>query len=241
LEKVLELMPSMICYDSSVAMQRYLAAIKHMMNRNFPELADVLRRHMKDVAALVLPPENPISQIYVVMAEVDSKDVDAVLDKAWECRNDSLTPHFGPFSFDVIGSKIDFINRVYWKYPKEAENRLRILLFEYEDRCGQTSSCTLNVMSEMAFNLLQQKRAMEGETISNDMLGRARRSKSFVYEVIVFELLAETQHASGNLWTACANLSVAMDMVEQGRGRDDPWRMRYLLRLEKWLREGAWR
>jgi hypothetical protein len=139
LEKAFELMLSMIRYDSSVAIQRYLAAIKYMMNRNFPELSDVLRRHMKDVAALVLLPENPASQIYVVMAEVDPKHLD-VLDKAWECKNDSLAPHIGPFSFDVIGSKIDFINRVYRKDPKEAENRRRILLFECEERCGQASS-----------------------------------------------------------------------------------------------------
>lgn len=87
---------------------------------------------------------NRASQIYAVMAEVDPKH-DGVLNKAWECRNDSLTrKKIRPFSFDVIGLKIEFINREYWKDPKERENRLRILLFECEERCGQGPSCTLN-------------------------------------------------------------------------------------------------
>ena len=88
-------------------------------------------------------------------------------------------------------------------------------------------------------NLLRQKRAVEAEAMSHDMHDRARHSEPFIYEVLTLELLAEAQHASGRLPAACVTLSAAIDMLERWYGRNDPWRTRCVLTLEKWLTEGA--
>lgn len=215
-------------------MQRYLATLLHLRNTGFPELADQIRIHMKHIAALVLPSENLATQIYALMSEVDAQQLNNVLDKVWECRNNSLARNINPFSFDVIASKIDHINKVYWTSPSEAENRLRSLLLECEDLCGFAFPCTLTVLSEIVLNLLRQERHTEGEATSTDMRDRARRAKSSKYEVIALELLAETQHALGNSSLACENLSARWTWWSEGvtgriRGVDR-------LRLDIWLR-----
>jgi hypothetical protein len=111
------LMPTMIRYDSPLSMQTYLAAVKHLLSAGFPDLAHMIRRNMRDVAALTLPPLHPVSRIYALMSAVEVEELEHVLGKAWDCRNDSLARIIGPFRFDVNGSKIDGLNRVYWASP----------------------------------------------------------------------------------------------------------------------------
>ena len=117
LGKAFALMPTMIRYDSPLSMQTYLAAVKHLLNAGFPDLADMIRRNMRDFAALTLPLLHPVSQIYASMSAVEVEELEHVLGKAWDCRNDSLTRIIGLFRFDVNGSKIDGLNRVYWASP----------------------------------------------------------------------------------------------------------------------------
>ena len=117
LGKAFALMPTMIRYDSPLSMQTYLAAVKHLLSAGFPDLADMIRRYMRDNAALTLPSRHPASRIYALMSAVEVEELEHVLGQAWDCRNDSLTRIIGPFSFDVNGSKIDGLNRVYWASP----------------------------------------------------------------------------------------------------------------------------
>jgi hypothetical protein len=117
LGKAFALMPTMIRYDSPLSMQTYLAAVKHLINAGFPELADMIRRYMKEVAALTLLPQHPVSQIYALMSAVEMEELEHVLEIAWDCRNDSLTRVLSPFRFDINGSKIDCLNRMYWASP----------------------------------------------------------------------------------------------------------------------------
>jgi hypothetical protein len=238
-EKAFAHLPSMIRYDLPGTINVYLIVLRNMTTEGFPELADMLRRHMKDVAEKVLPPQNPASQIYAVMSEVDPDQLSNVLDKASECRNDSLARNLAPFSFDLIDSKITLIKRVHWNSPTEVDHCLYILLFECEQHCGYGSPCTLHVMYCTIDILVKQGRAAEAEAVSHDMHDRARHSVSFAYEVHAIELLARAQHTLGRLHDASVTLSSAIDMLEGVYGRNDPWRMRYIFRLEKWLREGG--
>ncbi|KAL2073220.1 hypothetical protein VTL71DRAFT_10544 [Oculimacula yallundae] len=219
-----------------------LSALVHFMQKNRLAIAFTLRNYISQMAIEILPKEHPWSQICRSLGTLDIDIFEEVITQSWKCELDISTGYLGLFSRSSIGTRLEFIRRVYGSKDVHQEGKmLQELLKQAEIQVPSASPRAVSsIMVKMGYNLTYQERYSEAEKIGKEILSWFSRdggSVDVTNKIEALRLVAECQYLQYKDNLAEMNLKEALRLAVEAWGPNDAFATEIALRLETWLRE----
>jgi hypothetical protein len=245
LSNACKLVPTMLRVQGPHVIIHLFTSLMRLMSVGLQRYADVLRHYFSDMAAEILPAEDYWLQVCKLLAEVDIDQLQCVIETIWRSTTDSFGNTTNVFDFSAVLYRLTLTHEVvyYRKDFMEAVKRAKTLLADCEKSCGRNHPSCLSILTNIARALREggREHAREVETVAQDMLARAKRSKwprSQIYEIYALSTSAHAHHLMGNQHQAEANIRQSIRMIERRYGEEeDTWRLQNMIWLEGWLRE----
>lgn len=236
-----KLVPTILRVQDPHAITHLFTSLIRLMSVGLQRYADVLRHYFSDMAAEILPAEDHWLQICKMLAEVDIDQLQCVIERIWRSATDIFGNTTNIFDYSAVFYRIQGV--YYRKDFMEAVKRAKTLLADCETSYGSDHPSCLCLLNNIVKTLIEggREHAREVETVTQDMLARAKRSRwprSQTYEIFALGASARAHHLMGNQHQAEANIRQSIRMIERQYGdKEDSWRTSYMIWLEGWLQE----
>ncbi|PVH74616.1 hypothetical protein DL98DRAFT_604071 [Cadophora sp. DSE1049] len=241
LSKAFGLVPDILRAAHSRALEYLLSVFLLFMRHDLAEVTQLLRQYVAQMGANVIESHLPWQRLCRLLGIVETEIFEEAVIRAWKCNNDALRNGFGRFTHSSLMADVMYIRNVHgWKSRVEEEQLLRKLLGDFEERLGRSSSLTIRITPFLANNQLYQGKHMEAEDLVEVILAASRAKNSQVpvgVQLNALELLAHSQYRRASFLSAEKNIRRCIELVEQQWGMKHPWRLRWVVVLEEWLRE----
>jgi hypothetical protein len=203
-----------------------------------PEIAEMLRKLMCQVAATICSKEHPWTHISRLIATLEEDALQEAVIESWRCITDTFEKTLGPFHPSTLDAHLDLISGpVADANIFEAESCLRRLLAQCEEVSSLSSSQTLLLIIKMAWNLLGQGRYAEVEELALDILSRIADQDLNWERTVAAKLLALSHYKRDNRSLAENNVRRALRLSMNEWGMNHSNVIEYMVLLEGWLRD----
>ncbi|KAH7356723.1 hypothetical protein BKA65DRAFT_592287 [Rhexocercosporidium sp. MPI-PUGE-AT-0058] len=220
----------------------FLNVVVFFVDHKKIEIASVLRTYIGQLAIKILPKDHPWYQICWALSMVEVESFKEVITQSWKYAIDTWSKLLGPFHISSLNYRLGFIVRVYgYKDLLEEERMLRKLLVQVEQQVPSVSPVLVTrVMANLGDNILDQGKHVEAEKIGQAILSLAQRDERSVDiqdKTRTLDMVAKSQYGQDKNDLAEMNSREAIWLVSEKWGREDPWVIELMARLEEWLRQ----
>ncbi len=194
-------------------------------------------RQLSDMAAIVLPEKHPIGQIYRHLGSLDSHQLDDIVPLSFQSFLDQFESILGQFNFDALNLRTKYIAYHTGNF-EQIESGLRDHLQKCISAHEGSDDASLDVLSLIVNNLLNQERYVEAEHTALDLIARAPYTDMFDSRYFYcegYQFLSLAQCELGKIPVAEASIDRAIQESALARGWDHPRTLKYLLTYETML------
>lgn len=216
----------------------FLEVFIHLIQTGLPDVANVFRRFIKDMAAEVIGDGQPWGQICRLLGELDSESLDECMAQLWNCTADTFECELGTSSRLAVSVRLDYIKRVCGVTNKlEEERLLRALLRRF---CGIPNLSTPRVMLNLAHNLNRQGRHEEAENMARRVLSLLQKHEMYTERIVerieCLKIVSHSQFNQGNV-AAEQTMREAIQMIVDQWGIQHSWFFEFMTVLRSWLKD----
>jgi hypothetical protein len=231
LSKAFNLVEVLLKAEMPSTLQNLYTAMIELHREGLPEVADMLRMYIAEMASRIIAHENPWHQICRFLAFIDQGTLQEVLRECLKCTAQSFENFLGQFHQDTLNIKRGCIFCGKHDLSEEERN-----LTGFQTQCERSGYIWLQcaVMNRLGMIYISQNRFFEAESMGLKMWHIADDRQMKIRSL---DLIARSQYYQCNDDFAEANLRLAIDILLRGWGKEASWGISYMLILEDWLRE----
>lgn len=214
----------------------FFEVLIHLVQFGFLEVASMLRRFIKEMAAVTSRKREPWSRICRLLGELDEASILCGLAQCWEAIADTFDSVLGTANRLAVSVRLDYIKRVVTDPSKE-----EILLRRRLDALGNLpTDSTPRVKLNLARNLHRQGRHDEAEGLAQSVLQMLQHYNiyrgRFSERIESLKTLSHSQHSQGKTAQAQRNMQQAIGMIVKEWGAQHPWALEFKIVVEGWFR-----
>lgn len=210
----------------------FLEVLIHLIQTGQPEITSILRGFIKGIFENFFNNGKPWGQIFQLLGELDSEQLDQAIAKVWKCTTEVFARNLGANSRLAVSVYLDYIKRVVTD-PIEEGRLLRALLAQLGD---DLMLPTPRVMLNFANNLKKQYCYSEAEEmalkVSSLIKEHGMYASRTVERIESLKIISFSQFSQGKSQAAETNIRVLIGLIIQHWGRHLSWVIKFMCMLE---------
>ncbi|KAF8859252.1 hypothetical protein BDZ45DRAFT_742491 [Acephala macrosclerotiorum] len=234
LSKAFNLVKSLVRDKHPRSLDMILGIFLYLKSEGHPEIVEILRQYLSEIAADLLAANHPWACIYQIIGMLEEDSFEQAIFQSWKCTIDGFEKTLGPFHHTSLDMNLNFIYQT--NNVLEKEKLVRRLLARYEDYSSIATRQSLRIITELGWNLHDQGRFIEVEELGLDVLVQAE-TQNLDTKIEALELLGRSKYNQDKRRLAEENQRSVIKIIVDNFGVNDSWAIKNMVILETWLRD----